>query len=81
MGQRRLSQKPKFVQVFFKPSLIATLGLTSTLLEFLQVIHASWATKWLDFPKEPPSHTPTGTIENQTKSIRGFKQTVSHRIF
>ena len=30
-----------------------------------------------------PSHTPTETIENQTKSIRGFKQTVSHshRIF
>ena len=30
-----------------------------------------------------PTHTPNGTIENQTKSIRGFKQTVSHshRIF
>ena len=84
-GSAEVQPKAQVCPVFFKPSLIASLGPTwnSTLLEFLQVILASWATKWLDFPKEPPTHTPTGTIENQTKSIRGFKQTVSHshRIF
>ena len=62
------AKSPSLSSFFLKPFLISTLGPTwnSTLLEFLQVILASWATKWHDYPKEPPTH-PTEALKTKEK--------------